>query len=291
MTRHIPLPDAACHAASRLWAMLLALASALPAFAQPPHAAFLLVDRVQTPIDHKLQLRIEESSAAGLRAELAAWPADRLTGLFIRENGVQRDIPDLAPFIARPEIPVETSAAVVVAVEAQPEILRYSAAELAALQSSLPRPDGSADRDRSPRGAANDNIIRVRRLRVMKAVAAPPPGGNSATAVVVSKFGQSAEIRLLSDPGRLFAGADLPLRLYAENTAVGGGVIRAFPPDGSPPIAATVDRGGIGHLRLAVAGLWRVEFHDLRRAVDDPDADWIWSTATLTFDIPAGRPK
>ena len=143
--------------------------------------------------------------------------------------------------------------------------------------------------DWEPQGDAD---IRVRRVEAAKVLVLPAPGAvRHPSTVATAKRGERAEIRPLMDPTTLAPepGGILPVRVYAEGDAVPGALVIATHLPTGTQHRVNADNKGIAILPLDAAGAWRLEFHTLSPAPrDDPDADWVAYSATLTFENDGG---
>ncbi|MGE0480809.1 MAG: hypothetical protein AB7Q17_10105 [Phycisphaerae bacterium] len=115
------------------------------------------------------------------------------------------------------------------------------------------------------------------RTGAARGAAPPEPAG-----VVMSKTGQAVEIRWMADPHALAVRSDVPVRVYV---AGGRGVKLRATPDGGAAQELTTDVGGIARFKLSQAGVWRIECHHATPVKDDPDADWVLHSGTVTFEI------
>ena len=132
--------------------------------------------------------------------------------------------------------------------------------------------------------------VRVRRLQSCKAlVRVGDAPGNAAAAL--NETSQRAEIATRMDPTRATIGSDIAFAISIDGTDVEDERVIATCIATGREQEVESREGGAGSFRITAAGPWRVEFHRLERAGAGSDADWVLTSATLTFDVPATKPE
>jgi len=132
--------------------------------------------------------------------------------------------------------------------------------------------------------------VRVRRVQSCKALLrvgdAP---GNAAAAL--QETAQPAEIAPRTDPTRATVGSDLAFSVSINGEDLEDARILATCIATGTTQEVESREEGTGSFRITAAGPWRVEFHRLVRAAPGEDADWVLTSATLTFDVPQAKPE
>lgn len=106
-----------------------------------------------------------------------------------------------------------------------------------------------------------------------------PEASQAATA----KTGLDAEIRALMDPTTVPLGADLAFRVFDNGAAIPGAVVRATSERTGQTQTLLCDSSGIGHVRIAAAGVWRLEFQHIEPLADRPG--WRLIVGSLNFEV------
>jgi hypothetical protein len=97
-----------------------------------------------------------------------------------------------------------------------------------------------------------------------------------------------AELRSLFDPTVAKPGSDWAVRIYIEGAKKSDGLVQATSLADGKIQSAITDESGAARFHLGAAGVWRVEFHDAQPLENDPQADWVLRSGTLTFEVPSG---
>ena len=105
----------------------------------------------------------------------------------------------------------------------------------------------------------------------------------------MSKSSQAAEFVPRTDPTRADAGSDIAFAAGIAGSGVEGLRILATPPQG-PIQESRSGAGGWGYFRITAPCPWRVEFHRLAKGAPEDGAEWVLTSATLTFTIPGAHP-
>ncbi|HEX2225065.1 MAG TPA: DUF4198 domain-containing protein [Thermoanaerobaculia bacterium] len=93
-----------------------------------------------------------------------------------------------------------------------------------------------------------------------------------------------------ADPYGLLPGGSLPVRLLYHGKPLAGVRFEARQEGGGEPIVGRTDGAGRFVLRLPSVGLWLVKAVHMVTAPEGSGADWESFWASLTFELPAGRP-
>lgn len=207
------------------------------------------------------------------------WPK-RIAWMFVRNGGAQDNLDAVSPVgegdAAHVEVALGTPGCALIGVDFEPETITLTGAALAGVLKAAT----GVTPDEALRARAQ---VRVRCVRSAKALVRVTGEGTEPidAATAVSKSGQAVEIRPFADPTLLAPGGEMPMRTYIVGDAFGAPRVRArsvatgdvVEPRVSPTPSLTVSAGGP----------WRVEFSHAAVLRDDPDADWVLYTATLTF--------
>ncbi|MCP5111763.1 MAG: DUF4198 domain-containing protein, partial [bacterium] len=181
-------------------------------------------------------------------------------------------------------LPLEHSGVLLAGLDKKPAIEQVQGRELLAFL-------GARTAFKTARGesrAVNPRrIYRVRRFESAKVlVRVPGPGGEAPhSATAQSKTGQLVEIRPLADPTSIAVGSDLPIRVYAGGEKRSGAMVLATNVSTGKSQKLTTDPVGAADFNVNASGLWRVEFHHAQKLEQDPDADWLIYSATLSFEV------
>lgn len=135
--------------------------------------------------------------------------------------------------------------------------------------------------------------VRVRRIETVKTllrIDAVPLSGEQGDPVVLpdtqtatTKVGQVNEIRFSFDPTNTPIGSDVAFRVFANYDKAAKARVTVACDEAKFSQQIESDGSGTAKFTLAHAGAWRVEFHHAKALKDDPDADLVLSSATVTF--------
>lgn len=253
---------------------------------------YLMPDKFTAPAGGEVLLRVE--SGAPQAAQTVAWPADKLRWFFVRGDGTQenRDRVD-ATNPTRDAVAVKppTPGVTVFGFDTQPVVSPVSGADLAEfLKSNV----AGAKDDSAVQRLTERKTIRVRRIESATTMVRVPAGDvrDEHSAVAQAKTGQAVEIRPISDPTMLTVGSDFPLTVYIRGVARAGAEVQATGPAAAGTKAKTesktADASGTTHFPIPKAGVWRIEFHHAEPLANDPGADWVVYSSTLTFEVGQG---
>jgi hypothetical protein len=271
----------------RLAAMGLIAAGFAAATAAEPAVTYLTPETFKPDVGQTLTLRVNTGSAA--RTDLAPWPADQLNWFFVRGGGTQQNRPNIAAKAHdanAAEFAVSQPGVSVIAVNFKPSVVEMSGDDL---KRFLLQNVAGAERD--PRVAAlnGKTTVRVRRIESATAlVRAPERSGHelAPSAIATSKLGLPGELRSLMDPTVANAGSDWAVRIYIEGSNRPGGKVQATSLADGKTQSAIADASGAARFHIGTGGVWRVEFHDAQPLQNDPQADWVLRSATLSFEVP-----
>ncbi len=245
-------------------------------------ASYLLPDKFVATAGGQVSLRVETGTP--LAAQTAAWPADRLKWVFSRGVGVQEnrdriEATDPAKQVAAVTIP--TPGVTVIGVDFKPVVTQVSGAELNAFLTA--NVAGAADNP-AVKALGAQPKVRVRRIESATTMVRAPAGDirDEHSAVAQAKTGQAVELRPLFDPTMLKVGADFPVRAFVDGSKQAGAKIQA---SAKATDAKTADDTAAAPFSIKQAGVWRIEFHHAEPLKNDPAADWVIYSATLTFEV------
>jgi len=132
--------------------------------------------------------------------------------------------------------------------------------------------------------------VRVRRMQSCKTLLRVGDAPGHAMAAL-EETAQQAEIALRMDPTRATVGSDIAFGVSIAGEDVEDARVLATPIATGKTQEVMSREEGAGSFRITTAGPWRVEFHHLVRATAGSGADWILTSGTLTFDVPAPVPE
>jgi hypothetical protein len=271
----------------RLTRWLPLLAAAAPALAAPPAASFLTPSQYAAARGATLTLRFDAGAAK--TAQPVAWPTGEVGWFFIRGGKTQENQHDVRPRTSRDNfIPLDIRHAGVTLVGAdlRPAEFATTGAELRAFieQNVAASPAVEKAQD-----LPADQPLRVRQFASVKTlVRAQEPGGKlTPSAIATSKSGQAVEIRPNFDPTAATVDSDLPLSVYVGGDKLPGAKVQATNVGTGKTVAYLANNGGAGYFHITDPGVWRVEFHHAVPVQNDPAADWVIYSATLTFEVSA----
>ncbi|MFG0315198.1 MAG: hypothetical protein ACF8LL_13565, partial [Phycisphaerales bacterium] len=122
-------------------------------------------------------------------------------------------------------------------------------------------------------------VRRVEALKTLVRVGAIDGASESAT----DKTSLDADIRLLMDPTSTSPGSAVAMRTYAGDGSAKGVTVTATHLETGRRVSCVTDREGIGHVKLAWPGAWRMEFHKVTAPTDE--AGWMIESSTVTFEV------
>ncbi|RMF73365.1 MAG: DUF4198 domain-containing protein [Planctomycetota bacterium] len=263
----------------------VAAAVAIPALSAVASA------RAGDPLADQLQVQTGGSVTVHLRDPLAEpggsmWTADQIEWLFIRGDGVQRNVPPAAfhqPDATSLSIRLKRPGVTMIGVDRRPQVRQWPARRvreaLAGLvdEAALPAADAAPQRVR---------LVESSKIIVTVAGESPRPGEQSA--VAQSKSGQRVEIRLLADPARTPVGSDLPVRVYVDGAKRSGASVVAEHVASGATSAAFTTRDGFANFTMTERGRWRITAlaADVSRF---DDVDWVVFAAQIEFEVDAAE--
>jgi hypothetical protein len=220
------------------------------------------------------------------------WPTEKIDWLFVRAPGTQTNRENVGP--AEPNgdfinVTLTKPGVTLVGLDTKSAVTAVPGQQFTGFILRTAPPERAKE---SVAAVGDASQVRVRRIESAKALvrvteAGVPPRGTrvSHSAVAQSKTGQAVEIQPLADPTTVAVGSDLPVRAYVlGDKEVGVKVLATSVATGQVKSAIT-DSSGSCHFRIDAAGVWRIEFHQLKPLHGDPDADWAIYSATLTFEV------
>lgn len=245
-------------------------------------ALFLQPSAASIEAGASVELRLRSRSlVADGPASPSAWP-ERIAWMFIRNGGAQDNRDAVSPVgeggASHVDVTPGAPGCALIAVDFEPETITLPGAAFAeVLSASTGVAPDAALRTRAQ--------VRVRCVRSAKALVRVTGGvdGPIDAATAVSKSGQAVEIRPFADPTLLAPGGEMPMRTYIVGDAFGSPRIRARSGESGVFVEPRVSPTPV--LALPAAGPWGVEFSHAAALRDDPDADWVLYTATLTFTV------
>lgn len=227
---------------------MLALASAF-AFAQPPpHLALEPIDRADA--SHRALL-LDDAR------EPLPWAGERISWMFWR-TGDRQENRHQPTADSRDGFPVElaTVGASVVGLELDAREQVLDRAEFDRLAQAAGWSKGA----KRP-AIAPDGRVSIQRSASLVTIVRPDASDRRPSPISVSKLGVRAEIRPLMDPTTMGVGGDLPIRVYVNGSSVAGQRVVAIEPETGTRRTVTTRQDGFADVRIARAGLWRLEFH------------------------------
>lgn len=230
-----------------------------------------------------IELRIVAPGAPADRAQ--RWPEDEIAWFFHRADGKQANRDTLAPTTPggdRAALTPADAGVSMIGLQFKPQAVTLNEKQLDELRQRLEHK--SDDKNAAPPAAAKG--VRVRHQSCAAAlihVSSANASADEPSAIATSKSGLKAEIRPMLDPTRCKVGDELPVRVYADGDRAAGARVRAISPDGKEASSVT-NPAGFATIAIAAAGTWRIEIQQLVPARDDPDAEWVLYSGSLTFE-------
>ena len=271
----------------RLLRLLPLCAAAVPALAAPPTAAFLTPSQYTARPGESLTLRFDVGTAK--TAQPAAWPTGEVGWLLIRGGKSQENKHDVRPHKAQDNVvplAITHPGVTLVGTDRRPTVLETTGADLRAFIAQNVATDPVTEKAQT---LSADQMVRVRQFASAKTlIRAQEPGGKlTPSAIATSKTGQAVEIRPNFDPTAATVGSDLPLSVYVGGDKLPGAKVQAANISTGQTVTYIADNGGAGYFHVTDPGVWRVEFHHAAPLQNDPAADWVIYSATLTFEVSA----
>ncbi|MBP7745103.1 MAG: hypothetical protein KA383_03150 [Phycisphaerae bacterium] len=255
-----------------------------PVLAAAPTAAFLTPSKYTASIGEAVNVRFDVGAAKDARP--GAWPAEGVRWLFVRGGPAQENRHDVRP--ARDSdnftsATIEHPGVTLVGTDQVPAVTEAPAAEWRAFLTL-----NAADPAKVSAGLT-DRPVRVRQVISTKTLirAAADNQRITPSAIATSKSGQVVEIRVHFDPTAAQPGSDIPLTFYVDGDKRSDAKVQATNVTTGKSEEFVTDGGGSGHFCVTDAGVWRVEGHYVQALDNDPSADWVVYTATLTFEVGA----
>lgn len=268
-------------------ALAAGLFVAAAAAAAPPAAAFLTPATHTARVGEQVALRIRSGPAQS--AQPAPWPAAEIEWLLVRSGTTQENRHQPRParegddFVT---VEIKDPGVTLIGADQRPAVRECTGRELIEfLNEHVSRQLA----ERGVRPPAPDSTCRVRHVLSAKALiradagAAAQPSG-----VALGKTGQAVELRPLVDPTTAKVGGDVPLCFYIAGDKTAGVKVQATHVATGQVGVFVTDSAGSGFVRIRQPGLWRVAAHHAAPLENDPAADWVLYTATLTFEVPKG---
>lgn len=244
----------------------------------------LTPSRMRVSANESVELRIASPDAPAPRQ--TRWPESEIAWFFHRADGKQSNRDTLAPAtpggdhapLALPDAGVS-----MIGVQFPPLVVTLNAEQFDDLQ----KRNREESDDAPPAKPAVAARVRHQSCAAALILVSIPTGqSDEPSAVATSKSGQKAEIRAMLDPTRCKPGDELPVRVYADGDKAAGARVRAIGPDGKVT-ATTTNPSAFATIPITAAGSWRIEFQHLAVARDDPGADWVLYSGSLTFEAAA----
>ncbi len=269
------------------WRLLLLVAAAGPAWAGPLTVSFLTPSKHSAIVGESLTLRFDAGAARDARP--VPWPSGEVKWLFIRGGGEQENRHDVRPQRAQDNfvsLRIVHPDVTLVGLD-HTTVREATGAELRAFLDQNVALDSTVG---GVQGLTADRKLRVRHIAVAKTLIRVPAedGQVLPSAIATSKSGLAAEIRPHFDPTAALIGSDLPLTVYVDGDKRPDAKIQATNVTTGQTTTMIADPSGSGHFRVTDPGVWRVEFHYAQPLQNDPAADWVIYSATLTFEVAKG---
>lgn len=245
---------------------------ALPAATLGQQTFFVQPEAARLAPGAALRVRLESGGKAA--------PWDGVRWIYVRVGDAQEnlDVPPNAPDAGGlVTLPCPGSGPTVVGVDLRPVVEEMDAAALRAFAAA--KCDGALPVDVAGK-------VRVRHIRSCKALLRV---GDGPGAAAIAKSSQGAEIAVWMDPTRAPVGSDVAFAVVIAGAELGDARVVATPGAGRVQDVRSKTKSP-GHFTITTAGPWRVESHHLARADPGSGADWILTSATLTFTVPEGKP-
>ncbi len=275
-----------------VWAVAAGLVVSSSARAQ--EALYLVPRAWSATVGENLSLSTLVRAPDAERPTPAPWP-ERIAWFFVRVAGTQENrdavepAPDEAGARAAVVWPAAHAGVTLVGLDAAEEIVTIAS-------ESLSRVAGAAGdatlAERFARSTAPE--ARVLLCRSAKTLITVRDGAGAVAREAqpaTSKSGQRVEIRPLFDPTLARVGSDVAVRVYAGVEEARGARVRATCEATGRTQEFTTDAKGIGLFHVEQAGAWRVEFTRVRAPIGEEAGEWVFESATLTFEAPAGEAR
>ncbi len=261
-----------------VWAGWVAIATA-------QSVSYLTPGHYTARVGDTLPVRITQGAAA--RATPVAWPAADLKWFMIRGGDTQQNHHAVNPSPSDPQVvnvPLQHAGVTLIALDADRV---ETAVDSNALQQFIADHIAPAQIPAEFKHVTASDLPRIRRVvssKTLVRVSSADGESGPPSEMAIAKTGQRAEIRLMIDPTYTKVGSDIPIKAYIDAGGAGKVQFQATHVPTGKTQTFIANQGGAGYFRMSDAGEWRVEFHDIRPARKDPDADWLLSSATLTFE-------
>jgi hypothetical protein len=221
-----------------------------------------------------------EGSEAGGKA--LPWDDSKVRWLFIRGQGTQENRdgapggPDATGAVALPGPPAGAAAA---GVDFKPAVEEMDAAALRAFAAA--RCEEGLPKD-------IDGKVRVERRQSCKTLLRVGDEPRASEAAI-AEGAQGAEIVTQMDPTRAAVGSDVLIEATIGGAEVEEARVIATCLATGKSQDVRIDDEHRGLIHIDASGAWRLEFHHLERAKEASGADWVLTSATLTFDVPEAK--
>lgn len=266
--------------------------AAAGATAQP--VVFLAPERAVAGPGEPVEIRVvarEWAAGAAGAAQPAPWPSDRAAWMFVRGGGDQTNLHDVRPAEGGPADPfrgvlarVAPEGTTIVGVDLAPISLELTPAEYTERLTELVGPGVVV-----PKPGGNGRIAMRREESAATILRSTRAEGT--TIVATQKTGQRTEIRALHDPTGTPVGSDIFVRVYAANDGYKNcRVLATHVPTGERRVLEA-NNSAIALLSLTAPGAWQLEVHHVRVEESPGGQVAVWSTGTLSFDVPAQEAK
>ncbi|MBU0640937.1 MAG: DUF4198 domain-containing protein [Planctomycetes bacterium] len=217
----------------------------------------------------------------------ASWPTEQTSWFYVRVAGTQQNRTRVQPADGHGTnvlVPLEHAGVTLIGLDSTPEVVEIAASQW---RSFLARRSAPGAEPHRSKGTGTADKVRVRRVASAKTLVrvGTTSGEVTHSATAQSKTGQPAEIRPLADPTMATVGSDLPVRAYIDGGKKAGVRVLATNVAEGKTCEFVTDQTGAGFFRVSHPGAWRVEFHHAEPTINDPQADWVLYSATLTFEV------
>jgi len=283
--------------------------------AAPPAGLFLKPDRYELKVGERVELSLQRLSDAGVAGAPAAAAADNVPApvdiavsslacdhAFLRLAGTQENRDSLVAMAFAPDlvgepaaqaakgqpvatvsVPLTIHGVAMIGCDFSPRVELLGADELRAfLKSVLTAPAFEEASKLIPK----DGDVRVRRVETVKTlvnVTTDDPKAIGDRQTAISKTGQMNEIRFTMNPTSTPLGSDVALRVFAKIDKAANAKVIVSCDEANVRREVETSATATGVFTLTHAGAWRAEFHVVKPAKDDPDADLTIYSATATF--------
>ncbi len=264
----------------------IVLWAAAAAHGQAAH--YLAADAYTARVGDRIAVRVEQGPAASTRP--VPWPAQQMRWFFWRAAGEQENQDLLRPARAEENfvtVPLAQADVAVIGLDFKPVLRTFASEDFRRLADrALPAAAAGSEKAAGLQLPAEGMQVRVRQIESAKLLVrvSGDGGQREPSATAVSKTGQKAEIRLMTDPTAAGLASDVPVRVYIDGDKAPGARVRATAVAGGSVRDFVTDSSGFGFFRLDEAGLWRLHFEYLRPLKGDPQADWELYIGTLAFE-------